>query len=117
MQWLRQAPAGRQVVTELAEGYGRPPDLQGVRACIKAVRSHAAPVGDQMEATFLKAGLLIAQWLLKVICFAWRSGIAHEAWKSAVIAQLYKGKGPRDAAGSYLGISLLSIAGKVYAAT
>jgi len=38
-----------------AEGYGRPPDLEEVHACIKALRSHAVPGGDQMEATFLKA--------------------------------------------------------------
>ena len=116
MQWLRQAAAGRQIDTEVAEAYGRPPDLEEVQACIKALRSHAAPGGDQMEATFLKAGVPIAQWLLKVICYAWESGIAPAEWKSAVIAPLYKGKGPRDTAGSYRGISLLSIAGKVYAA-
>eukprot|EP00955_Chlamydomonas_euryale_P059148 357291-Chlamydomonas_euryale.AAC.3 len=107
MQWLRQAAAGRQVDTEVAECYGRPPDLEEVHACIKALRSHATSGGDQMEVTFLKAGLLIARWLLKVICFAWDSGIAPAEWKSAVIAPLYKGKGPRDAAGSYQGISLL----------
>eukprot|EP00955_Chlamydomonas_euryale_P045597 353185-Chlamydomonas_euryale.AAC.1 len=45
-------------------------------------------------------------------------GVGHctAEWKSAVIAPLYKGKGPRDTAGSYRGISLLSIAGKVYTA-
>eukprot|EP00955_Chlamydomonas_euryale_P072031 361271-Chlamydomonas_euryale.AAC.4 len=35
--------------------------------------------------------------------------------RSAVIAPSYKGKDPRDAAGSCRGIGLLSIAGKVYA--
>eukprot|EP00955_Chlamydomonas_euryale_P083079 363796-Chlamydomonas_euryale.AAC.1 len=48
-----------------------------------------------MEATFLKVGLPIAQWLLKVICFAWESGIAPAERKSAVIAPLYKGNIPR----------------------
>eukprot|EP00955_Chlamydomonas_euryale_P063459 358672-Chlamydomonas_euryale.AAC.6 len=49
MQWLRQTAAGRQIDAEVAEGYGRPPDLEEVHACIKALRSHAAPTGDQME--------------------------------------------------------------------
>jgi hypothetical protein len=35
---------------------------------------------------------------------------------NAIITPLYKGKGPRDSPGNYRGISLLSIAGKVYAA-
>jgi len=33
---LRQEAAGRQIDTEVAEGHGRPPDLQEVHACIKA---------------------------------------------------------------------------------
>eukprot|EP00955_Chlamydomonas_euryale_P032113 336442-Chlamydomonas_euryale.AAC.2 len=37
-------------------------------------------------------------------------------WKSALITPLYKSKGPGDAAESYQGISLLPIAGKVFAA-
>eukprot|EP00955_Chlamydomonas_euryale_P075343 362292-Chlamydomonas_euryale.AAC.4 len=127
MQWLRQAAARRQAAatdgasggdTEVAEGYGRTPHLEEVHACIRALQSNAAPGGDQMEATFLKACLLIAHALLKVICFACESGIAPAEWRPAMIAPLYKRKGPKDAAGagSYRGISLLSIAGKVYAA-
>eukprot|EP00955_Chlamydomonas_euryale_P080264 363402-Chlamydomonas_euryale.AAC.5 len=100
MRWLRQAAAGRQIDCEVSEGYGRPPDLEEVHACIKALRSRAAPGGDQVEATFLKAGLPIAQWLLKVICFAWESGIAPREWKSVEVAPFYKGICPRDAAGS-----------------
>eukprot|EP00955_Chlamydomonas_euryale_P092361 364700-Chlamydomonas_euryale.AAC.10 len=110
------AAAGWQIDTEVAEGYGRPPDLEEVHACFKDLRSHAAPGDNQIEATFLKAGLPIAQWLLKVICFVWESSIAPAEWKSGVIASLYKGKGPRDAAGSHHGISLPCIVDKVHAA-
>jgi len=79
----------------VADGYGRPPDVEEVHA--------------------RRACLLTAQWLLKVTRYAWDSGIAPAEWKSAVIAPSYKGKDPRDAAGSCRGIGLLSIAGKVYA--
>eukprot|EP00955_Chlamydomonas_euryale_P014009 151317-Chlamydomonas_euryale.AAC.12 len=69
-----------------------------------------APGAEQMDGIFLKAGLTIAQLLLKVICFAWGLGVAPGQWQSAVIASLYKGKGPIDVAGSYGEISLLSTA-------
>ncbi len=35
-------------------------------------------------------------------------------WKKAIIVPLYKGKGSRNECGSYRGISLLSVPGKVY---
>eukprot|EP00955_Chlamydomonas_euryale_P081065 363518-Chlamydomonas_euryale.AAC.12 len=80
MQWLRQAAAGRHIDTQVAEGCGRLPDVEEVDACIEALHSEAAPGGDQMEATFPKASLPIAQWLLKVTCLAWDSGIAPAEW-------------------------------------
>ena len=45
----------------------------------------------------------------------WESGKCPPEWKSALIVALYKGKGAKYMAGNYRGISLLSIAGKVYA--
>eukprot|EP00955_Chlamydomonas_euryale_P035784 350232-Chlamydomonas_euryale.AAC.11 len=36
VQRLKQAAAERQIATEVAEGYGCPPDLEEVHACIKA---------------------------------------------------------------------------------
>eukprot|EP00955_Chlamydomonas_euryale_P115222 366336-Chlamydomonas_euryale.AAC.13 len=74
MEWLRYAAAGRQ-----------------------AVRSHAAPGGDQMEATF--EGRPADSPVAAQGDLAWDLGIAPTEWNSAVIAPLYKVKGPRDAGG------------------
>ena len=43
------------------------------------------------------------------------SGGVPEDWKSAVIVPLYKGKGELTECKNYKGISLLSVAGKIYA--
>eukprot|EP00955_Chlamydomonas_euryale_P013006 140449-Chlamydomonas_euryale.AAC.15 len=53
-----------------------------------------------MEATFLKSGAPIPQWLLQVIGFAWESGIAPVECKSAVIVPLYKDKAAQRRSGS-----------------
>jgi hypothetical protein len=101
--------------TEVEEAHGRPPDLAETEACVRALRSAAAPGGDQLDAMLLKCPPAIA-WLHRVITAVWRSGRAPREWKTAIITPLYKGKGPRDSPGNYRGISLLSIAGKAYSA-
>eukprot|EP00955_Chlamydomonas_euryale_P039657 351479-Chlamydomonas_euryale.AAC.32 len=80
MHLLHQAAVGRQVDTEVVEGCGRPPQKRCIR-CIHAFRPCAAmaPGGDQMEATFLKAGLPIAQRLLRAVCYAWESALHPES--------------------------------------
>ena len=45
---------------------------------------------------------------------AFESGVVPEEWRSAVIVPLYKGKGERMECRNYRGISLLSVAGKIY---
>ena len=44
-----------------------------------------------------------------------KSGVVPEDWRSAVIIPLYKGKGERTECSKYRDISLLSLAGKIYA--
>ena len=46
---------------------------------------------------------------------AFESGVVPEAWRSAVIVPLYKGKGERNEYKNSRGISLLSVVGKIYA--
>ena len=43
------------------------------------------------------------------------SGVVHEDWGSAVIVLLYKGKWEKIECRNYRGISLLSVAGKIFA--
>ena len=41
--------------------------------------------------------------------------VVLEDWRSAVIVKLYKGKGESNDCKNYRGITLLSVAGKIYA--
>jgi Reverse transcriptase (RNA-dependent DNA polymerase) len=91
------------------------PTLAEVAECIEKLRNLATPGEDQIDARMLKAGPVMHQWMHRIICAVWRSGKCPPEWKSALIIALYKGKGAKDTAGNYRGISLLSIAGKVYA--
>ena len=45
---------------------------------------------------------------------AFESGVVPEDWRSAVIVPLYKSKGNMTECKNYRGISLLSVAGKIY---
>ncbi|KAG1681193.1 hypothetical protein FOA52_015636 [Chlamydomonas sp. UWO 241] len=55
--------------TEVDEAHGRPPDLAETEACVRALRSAAAPGGDQLDAMLLRFVLSIpvargANWFL-----------------------------------------------------
>ena len=95
--------------------WGECPTLAEVATCVKAMRTHAAPGEDLIDARVLKAGYVVLAWLHRIISAVWSSGKAPTEWKSAIIVALYKNKGAKDQPGNYRGISLLSIAGKVYA--
>ena len=49
-----------------------------------------------------------------IITYAWEVGSVLQAWKDASIVTIYK-KGDRTDCGNYRGISLFSIAGKIFA--
>eukprot|EP00955_Chlamydomonas_euryale_P082693 363759-Chlamydomonas_euryale.AAC.12 len=104
MQWLRQAAAGRQNYTEVAEGYGHPPDLE----------EPSVPGGKQMKITF--PGLpadspVAAQGHMPCM------GVGHCTPRVEICCDCHivQGQRPQRRGGSYRGFSLLSIAGKVYA--
>ena len=61
-----------------------------------------------------KGGVAVVEWLVRMFNGCFVSGCVPEDWKSACIVPLYKGKGDRRECGSYRGISLLSVVGKVY---
>ncbi|KAG1657971.1 hypothetical protein FOA52_008031 [Chlamydomonas sp. UWO 241] len=52
--------------TEVDEAHGRPPDVAETEACVRALRSAAAPGGDQLDAMLLRCPPAIA-WLQRVI--------------------------------------------------
>lgn len=92
-----------------------PPSVKEVVDAIAALRDAAAAGVDSIVAPLLKAGMVMAQWLHRVIVDVWMSGRAPLDWKRALIVPLFKGKGSARDTANHRPISLLSIPGKVYA--
>ena len=70
---------------------------------------------DGITAEMLKyGGETVIEWMHKICGMAWEEGRVPGDWTKAIIVPVYKGKGSRNECGNYRGISLLSIAGKVY---
>ena len=55
----------------------------------------------------------VVEWIWRLCNMAFKSGVVHEDWRSAVIVPLYKGKGERNEYKSYRAISLLSVVRKI----
>ncbi|KAK3893161.1 hypothetical protein Pcinc_003002 [Petrolisthes cinctipes] len=113
---------GEAVVTCMGmEAGGRRQGVQGdlgreeVRKAIGKLKMGKAPGVDGITAEMLKCGgEVVVEWMLLICTLAWRQGEVPEDWRRAIIVPLYKGKGSKDECGSYRGISLLSVPGKVY---
>ncbi len=83
--------------------------------CITALHIAMTLGANNIITLLLKARLELVAWLHRVILVVWCSGRALEAWKSTLVAPLYKGKGSHQCMNNYRGINLLNISGKVYA--
>ena len=60
-------------------------------------------------------GNRVVDWNWMLCNMAFESGVVPEDWSSAVIVQLYKGKGEMTQRRNYRGISLLSVIEQIYA--
>ncbi|KAK3514603.1 hypothetical protein QTP70_021515 [Hemibagrus guttatus] len=91
------------------------PSMDETMKAIMGLKDGKAPGGDGIPAEVWKHGgtnLLVK--LHQLIHKAWDEGSVPQAWKDATIITIYK-KGDRTDCGNYRGISLLSVAGKVFA--
>jgi hypothetical protein len=87
-----------------------------VKNAIQRLKNGKAAGIDDVKSELLKYGGETAWMEMKVICeSAWNEGIVPCEWKKAIIKPLYKGKGARSECKNSRAISLLSVAGKVYA--
>ena len=94
--------------------YEIPTMAEMVRA-IASLKDGKAPGGDGIPAEVWKhGGDNLFSRLHQLITNAWEVGSVPQAWKDASIVTIYK-KGDRTDYGNYRGISLLSIAGKIFA--
>lgn len=107
----QQLQNNAEIVTEIDTGT---PTLSEVQHAIKQLNANKAPGFDQVTARMLKhGGLTVAVWLRRVIVTVWESEVIPEDWKKGVIIPLPK-KGDRTYCSNNRGITLLSIAGKVF---
>ena len=60
---------------------GDTPTLAEVEECVKALRNHASPGEDMIDARMLKAGPVVKVWMHRVITAVWKSGKAPAEWK------------------------------------
>ena len=85
-----------------------------VEAAIKRLKSNKAPGEDGISAEEIKAaGEVGSEVILKLCNKIWESEVIPEDWGKAVIVPIFKKKDMMDCA-NYRGISLLSLAGKVF---
>jgi len=89
--------------------------MKEVREAIGNLKNGKAAGVDGLTAEMLKyGGGAVIGWMHKICDLAWKEGRVPSDWTKAIIVPVYKGKGSRNECGNYRGISLLSIAGKVY---
>ena len=91
------------------------PTTDEMARAIAGLKDGKAPGGDGIPAEVWKhGGDNLFSRLHQLITNAWEVGSVPQAWKDASIVTIYK-KGDRTDCGNYRGISLLSIAGKIFA--
>ena len=91
------------------------PTMDEMAKAIAGLKDGKAPGGDGIPAEVWKhGGDNLFSRLHQLITNAWEVGSIPQAWKDASIVTIYK-KGDRTDCGNYRGISLISIAGKIFA--
>ena len=89
--------------------------MDGMARAIAGLKDGKEPGGDGIPAEVWKhGGVNLFSRLHQLNTNAWEMDSVQQAWKDASIITIYK-KGDRTDCGNYRGISLLSIAGKIFA--
>ena len=92
------------------------PTLDETRRAISQISSGKAPGADSIPAEIYKeGGTVLIEKLHIIFQQIWQSEIIPQEMKDASIIHLYKRKGNRHECNNHRGISLLSIAGKIFA--
>nr|VZI35331.1 unnamed protein product [Spirometra erinaceieuropaei] len=93
-----------------------PPSLQETTRAVLQLSSGKAPGSDAIPAEVYKhGGPLLMDHLTALFQEMWRQGEVPQDFKDATIVHLYKRKGNRQVCDNHRGISLLNIAGKIFA--
>nr|VZI33279.1 unnamed protein product [Spirometra erinaceieuropaei] len=93
-----------------------PPSLQETIRAVQQLSSGKAPGSDAIPAEVYKHGCpQLMDHLTALFQEMWRQGEVPPDFKDATIVHLYKRKGNRQVCDNHRGISLLNIAGKIFA--
>ncbi|BHF80400.1 hypothetical protein SprV_0702352700 [Sparganum proliferum] len=93
-----------------------PPSLQETIRAVQQLSSGKAPGSDAIPAEVYKhGGPQLMDHLTALFQEMWRQGEVPQDFKDATIVHLYKRKGNRQICDNHRGISLLNIAGKIFA--
>nr|VZI21865.1 unnamed protein product [Spirometra erinaceieuropaei] len=93
-----------------------PPSLQETIRAVQQLSSGKAPRSDAIPTEVYKhGGPLLMDHLTALFQKMWRQGEVPQDFKDATIVHLYKRKGNRQVCDNHRGISLLNIAGKIFA--
>nr|VZI37492.1 unnamed protein product [Spirometra erinaceieuropaei] len=93
-----------------------PPSLQETIRAVQQLSSGKAPGSDAIPAEAYKhGGPQLMDHLTALFQEMWRQGEVPQDFKDATIVHLYKRKGNRQVCDNHRGISLLNIAGKIFA--
>ena len=91
------------------------PTIYEVKDAIHNLKNNKAPGIDGIPGEFIKyGGDALHSRLHKMISAMWEAKRIPQQWKDARIISVYKKKGDRAICGNSRGISLLSVAGKVF---
>ena len=113
---------GRAVIScmGMERGGGRllvqgPIKRREVKRAIGRLKLGKASGVDGITAEMLKfGGEAVIDWMHMICNLAWKQGVVPDDWVKAIMVPVYKGKGSKEECCNYRGISLVSIAGKVY---
>nr|VZI14956.1 unnamed protein product [Spirometra erinaceieuropaei] len=93
-----------------------PPSLPETIRAVQQLSSAKAPGSDAIPAEVYKhGGLQLMDYLTALLQEMWRQGEVPQDFKYATIVHLYKRNGNRQICDKHRGISLLNIAGKIFA--
>ena len=103
-----------QCETQTAEELIPEPTLVEIQASIKSLKNNKSPGEDGIPAELFKyGGDIIEQQFLKLFKIIWNKESKPEDWEIAVMIPIHK-KGDKLDCNNYRGISLLSVAYKVF---
>ena len=93
-----------------------PPSFVETQAAVNRLKWGKAPGICGIHVELLKAGgNAVFVSLHAVLCSAWNTGIIATDWKRGLFVPLWKGMGDRQNCNNDLGVTLLSVPGKVFA--